>query len=60
MFLPDFILFPIQQVFALQNGGWCATAANAGDTYKKYGPSNSCADDGQGGPWGNQVYKINC
>ncbi|XP_063695080.1 uncharacterized protein LOC134826584 isoform X2 [Bolinopsis microptera] len=48
------------KVFALQHGGWCATAANAGDTYKKYGPSSSCADDGQGGPWGNQVYKINC
>merc|ERR1719333_1569748 len=25
------------EIFALQNGGWCATSATAHDTYKKYG-----------------------
>ncbi|XP_019614540.1 PREDICTED: uncharacterized protein LOC109462428 isoform X1 [Branchiostoma belcheri] len=44
--------------FALQNGGWCATSATAGKTYQKYGPSTTCRTDGEGGPWGNQVYQI--
>jgi hypothetical protein len=43
-------------VFAVQNGGWCA--AGNGESYKKYGASNDCKDDGKGGPWANQVYKI--
>ncbi|CAH1267833.1 CPAMD8 [Branchiostoma lanceolatum] len=45
-------------VFALQNGGWCASSAEAGNTYKMYGPSGDCRDDGEGGPWANEVYKI--
>ena len=43
-------------MFAVQNGGWCASSANAQDTYRKYGPSNECEGDGEGGPWANQVY----
>ena len=45
-------------VFALQHGGWCASAPDAESTYRKYGRSNACAGDGEGGPWGNQVYKL--
>nr|XP_039248870.1 uncharacterized protein LOC120326615 [Styela clava] len=45
-------------VFAVQNGGWCATSKNAEETFDKYGPSSTCRNDGEGGPWGNQVYKI--
>ncbi|XP_047129194.1 uncharacterized protein LOC100207237 isoform X3 [Hydra vulgaris] len=43
-------------IFAIQDGGWCA--ANNGESYKKYGSSNDCKEDGKGGPWANQVYKI--
>ncbi|XP_077978220.1 uncharacterized protein LOC144433736 [Glandiceps talaboti] len=46
------------KVFAVQNGGWCASSGDAGDTYKKYGSSNDCKKDGEGGPWANQVYEI--
>ena len=46
------------KVFAIQNGGWCASATNAEETYNKYGGSNACHADGEGGPWANQVYKI--
>ncbi|XP_070565850.1 uncharacterized protein [Ptychodera flava] len=45
-------------VFAIQNGGWCASSENAEDTFKKYGESDNCKDDGEGGKWANQVYKI--
>ncbi|XP_078602190.1 uncharacterized protein LOC144876595 isoform X2 [Branchiostoma floridae x Branchiostoma japonicum] len=45
-------------IFALQNGGWCASASEAGNTYRMYGPSGDCRDDGKGGPWANEVYKI--
>ncbi|CAK8691480.1 unnamed protein product [Clavelina lepadiformis] len=44
--------------FAVQNGGWCATSHSAGSTYKKYGRSNACKTDGEGGPWANHVYEI--
>ena len=46
------------KVFAVQNGGWCASSATAGETYDKYGPSSNCASDGEGGGWANQVYEI--
>ncbi|XP_013387187.1 uncharacterized protein LOC106156471 [Lingula anatina] len=46
------------QYFAIQHGGWCASSSDAGQTYKKYGASNRCQPDGEGGPWSNQVYKI--
>ncbi|XP_078687317.1 uncharacterized protein LOC144919676 [Branchiostoma floridae x Branchiostoma belcheri] len=45
-------------VFAVQNGGWCASSANALQTYQKYGPSTACLPDGEGGPGANEVYKI--
>ena len=46
------------RVFALQDGGWCASAADAEETYKKHGESNACLEDGEGAPVANQVYKI--
>ena len=46
-------------MFAVQNGGWCASSATAATTYSKYGKSRSCRSDGEGGPWANQVYYIN-
>ena len=46
------------QVFALQNGGWCASSATASETYDTYGRSDACKADGEGGPWANQVYVI--
>ena len=49
---------PRYQVFALQNGGWCASSPTAQETYNKLGTSSSCAVDGEGGPLANQVYKI--
>ena len=45
-------------MFAVQNGGWCASTAIAPETYDKYGKSTACKDDGEGGPWANQVYVL--
>ncbi|KAI8483449.1 hypothetical protein Bbelb_387810 [Branchiostoma belcheri] len=45
-------------VFAVQNGGQCAASADALQTYVKYGPSDACRPDGEGGPWANEVYRI--
>nr|XP_039252593.1 uncharacterized protein LOC120329867 [Styela clava] len=45
-------------VFAIQDGGWCASGSAAFKTYTKYGPSDKCKSDGKGGPWANQVYEI--
>ncbi|XP_070573848.1 adhesion G protein-coupled receptor L4-like [Ptychodera flava] len=45
-------------VFAVQNGGWCASSSNAENTYTKYGQSDDCQEDGEGGSWANQVYRI--
>ena len=45
-------------MFALQDGGWCASSPTAEDTYKKYGESQECLSDGEGGDRANQVYKI--
>ena len=44
-------------VFALQDGGWCASSCDAKATYKKYGQSTNCQADGKGGAWANQVYE---
>ena len=46
------------EIFAVQNGGQCFTSATAGDTYKKYGASTDCKDDGTGGSFCQEVYKI--
>ena len=43
-------------LFAVQDGGWCAAAANF-KGYLRYGKSNKCRN-GKGGPWANDVYRI--
>ena len=43
------------RVFAVQHGGWCASAKRAHLTYGRYGRSNKCRN-GKGGPWANDVY----
>ena len=45
-------------MFAVQNGGWCASSASAAKTFDKYGKYSACKSDGEGGPWANQVYYI--
>ena len=45
-------------IFALQNGGECLMGAAARGTYKRYGPSDDCLSNGEGGPLANQVYEI--
>ena len=45
-------------MFALQDGGHCCSSPTAENTYKQYGESSSCAADGKGGSFANQVYKI--
>ena len=47
------------EVFAVQNGGWCASSATARLTYKKHGASTGCRPDGEGASWANAVYEIN-
>ena len=42
--------------FALQDGGWCAASANVLETFNKYGQSNDCNNDGEGGFSANYVY----
>ncbi|XP_070570780.1 adhesion G protein-coupled receptor B1-like isoform X2 [Ptychodera flava] len=51
-------LFRGFNVFALQDGGMCASSADAETTYQKYGESTACEDDGEGGPLANQVYEV--
>ena len=46
------------RMFALQNGGWCAASVTAEETFNKYGESNQCRGDGEGGPLSNDVYII--
>lgn len=46
-------------VFAVQNGGQCFGGPEASLSYNKYGNSTRCANNGRGGPWSNQVFKIN-
>ena len=43
-------------MFAIQNGGHCRTSATAAQTFDKYGKSDACKADGEGGPWANHVY----
>ena len=66
--MPQGTLFFGYKVFAIQNGGWFASATDADQTYNIglynihvyniHGESNDSQDDGQGGEWANQVYKI--
>ena len=45
-------------VFAVQDGGWCASSATAYLTFDTHGSFTACKPDGEGGPWANQVYYI--
>ncbi|XP_019624950.1 PREDICTED: matrilin-2-like [Branchiostoma belcheri] len=45
-------------VFAVQDGGWCASSSAAREAYRQYGPSHRCANNGKGGDWANHVYEI--
>ena len=44
--------------FALQDGGQCFGSATAPQTFNKYGESDACMADGEGGPLANQVYSF--
>ena len=44
-------------VFAVQAIDWCFTAADAEQTYQKYGRADNCKN-GIGGDWAQDVYKI--
>ncbi|XP_019630028.1 PREDICTED: uncharacterized protein LOC109474217 [Branchiostoma belcheri] len=45
-------------MFSVQDGGQCFGSADGLNTYNRYGPTTTCAEDGEGGAWGNEVYKI--
>ena len=45
-------------MFAVQDGGWCAADGTAAQTFDKYGISDACQSDGEGGAFANQVYVI--
>ena len=45
-------------MFGVQAGGRCASNASAPQTFDKYGQSNDCGADGEGGPWAKHVYYI--
>ena len=45
-------------IFAVQDGGRCASNASAANTFDKYGNSSDCESDGKGGQSANQVYYI--
>ena len=47
-------------MFVVQDGGQCAASVLAPQTFHKYGKSTACKDDGEGGPYTNQVYFISC
>ena len=46
------------RMFGVQNGGWCASSASAPQTFDKYGQSNDCEADGEGGRFANHVYTV--
>ena len=46
------------KVFAVQDGGWCASSPTAHLTYNKYGTAVNCVN-GKGGMFANDVYVIN-
>ncbi|KAI8498803.1 hypothetical protein Bbelb_232560 [Branchiostoma belcheri] len=45
-------------LFAVLDGGQCASTATAIETYKQYGASSDCAGDGRGASGANDVYEI--
>ena len=46
-------------MFAVQDGGWCAASSTVPQRFDKYGKSTACKGDGKGGPWANNVYVVN-
>lgn len=46
------------KVFAVQDGGWCASSPTAHLTYNRHGPAENCVN-GKGGTFANDVYIIN-
>ena len=44
-------------MFAIQDGGWCASSATARKTFNKYSKSDACRQ-GEGGGWANDVYVL--
>ncbi|KAL5252434.1 hypothetical protein ACHWQZ_G015267 [Mnemiopsis leidyi] len=46
-------------VFAVQYFTQCFTAADAAETYNKYGESSGCVN-GRGGGWAQNVYQVAC
>ena len=46
------------KTFAIQDGGMCVSGPNSHQTFDKYGKSQDCKNDGKGGPWANQVYRL--
>ena len=46
-------------VCAVQSSDQCFTAANAGQTYDKYGEADNC-QDGRGDHWSSDVYEFIC
>jgi hypothetical protein len=44
-------------VFAIQDGGWCASTSTAHLSYNKYGTADNCVG-GKGGMFANDVYII--
>ena len=45
-------------MFAVQYAQECFSGPDAADTYQKYGASDGCNDQGTGGGWAQQVYRI--
>ena len=45
------------KVFAIQDGGQCFASMSL-TSYRVYGGSTQCLDDGKGGPMSNEVYEI--
>ena len=45
-------------VFAIQDGGWCAASATAEETYGIYGRSTDCLRGGEGGHFASDVYVL--
>ena len=45
-------------VFALQDDGYCTGAPSGKLGFSRYGRSDACAATGKGGPWANEVYRL--
>ncbi|XP_063683458.1 von Willebrand factor-like [Bolinopsis microptera] len=46
-------------IFSVQANSECFTAANAGQTYNRYGGANNCVN-GRGGGYAQDVYEVSC